>query len=224
MFSGIIETTGRVLGATPRGGGVTLEVDAGRVAEDAQVGASIAVNGVCLTVSRVSGPHLAFDVIRETLNRSTLGRLKTGDRVNLERSLAVGGRLDGHFVQGHVEGQARLTRRTATGQEFVLWFAVHHELMPAIIPKGSVAVDGISLTIAEISGSEFSVALTPTTLERTTLGSLSVGDSVNLETDILARTVVQTLSNLQAGSSRSLTPSGRVERLTLEKLSEHGFA
>lgn len=212
VFTGIIETTGRVVGVAPTGAGVTLRLDAGSVADDAKSGASIAVNGVCLTITDLDGAHLSFDVIKETLKRSTLVRLRAGARVNLERSLGVGGRVDGHFVQGHVDGQARIARRIATGEEFTLWFEADAELLPCIVPKGSIAVDGVSLTIATVSGNEFSVALTPTTLERTTLGDLREGDPVNIETDILARTVVHMLSNTQ-----------RVGELTLDKLREHGF-
>ncbi len=212
VFTGIIETIGRVVGVTPTGAGVTLRVDAGSVAGDAKPGASIAVNGVCLTVTDLDGAHLSFDVIKETLDRSTLGRLRAGARVNLECSLQVGGRVDGHFVQGHVDGQARIARRIAAGEESTLWFKADAELTPYIVPKGSIAVDGISLTIAAVSGNEFSVALTPTTLARTTLGDLRQGDPVNIETDILARTVVHMLSNTQ-----------RVGGITPEKLHEHGF-
>lgn len=189
-----------------------MRVDANGIADDARLGASVAVNGVCLTISRIDGAYLSFDVIRETLNRSTLGRLKAGDYVNLERSLTVGDRLDGHFVQGHIDGQARLTRRITTEAEFVLWFEADAELMPYIVPKGSIAVSGVSLTIAAVSGNEFSVALTPTTLGWTTLEKLHVPDPVNIETDILARTVVHALTNRPQ-------PGG----ITLEKLNEHGF-
>lgn len=212
MFTGIIETTGRVVGVTPTGGGVVLRIDAGAVAEDAKPGASIAVNGACLTISRLDGTHLSFDVIKETLNRSTLGLLQPGARVNLERSLAVGDRLDGHFVQGHVDGQARLRRRQTTGEEFALWFQAGAELMPCIVPKGSIAVDGVSLTVAAVSGNEFSVALTPTTLAWTTLEDLREGDPVNIETDILVRTIVRTLSTMRGTGG-----------ITMDKLSEHGF-
>ena len=212
MFTGIIETTGTVAGVVPTAGGVALRVDAGPVADDARPGASVSVSGVCLTVSHIDGARLSFDVINETLNRSTLRLLKPGARVNLERSLVVGGRLDGHFVQGHVDAQARLARRIATGGEFVLWFEAGAEPMPCIVPKGSIAVDGVSLTVAAVSGTGFSVALVPTSLERTTLGDLREGDPVNIETDILARTVVHTLSNVSGARG-----------ITVEKLTEHGF-
>jgi len=212
MFTGIIETTGSVIGVDSTAGGAALRVDAGPVADGAERGASVAVNGVCLTISHIADTCLSFDVIRETLKNSTLGRLKTGDRVNLERALAMGDRLDGHFVQGHVDGQARVSRRITTAEESVLWFEAGAELMPYIVPKGSITVDGISLTIAAVSGPRFSVALTPTTFERTTLGRRREGDPVNIETDILVRTVVHTLSHLNTAGG-----------VTLEKLGEHGF-
>ena len=212
MFTGIIETTSSVVGVTPTPGGVVLRVDAGPVAQDAAPGASVAVDGVCLTISHLADTCMSFDVIKETLERSTLGRLTTGARVNLERALALGDRLEGHFVQGHVDGQARLKRRIATATECVLWFEVGAELMPCIVPKGSIAVDGISLTVAAVSGHQFSVALTPTTLERTTLADRREGDPVNIETDILARTVVHALSHTRVAGG-----------VTLEQLGEHGF-
>ncbi len=203
---------GRVVSLVPRGGWSVLRLDAGTVADDAKLGSSIAVNGACLTVTGIAGSHLSFDVIQETLRTTTLARLQAGDRVNLERSLGVGDRLDGHFVQGHVDGQARLTRRITEGGEFALWCEADAELMRYIIPKGSIAVDGVSLTIAAVSGSEFDVALTPMTLDRTTLGDRRPGDTVNIETDILARTIVHTLSNWQGAGG-----------ITLETLREHGF-
>jgi riboflavin synthase len=212
MFTGIIESTGKVVNVTPHGGGATLRIDAGPVATGLAPGASLAVNGACLTASHVDGSCLTFDVIKETVTRSTLGRLRPGDRVNLERSLAVGSRLDGHFVQGHVDGLARLVRRVAKDDEFVLGFAPEPALLTCIIPQGSIAVDGVSLTVAEVGGAEFSVALTPTTLGWTTLGERRIGDVVNVETDILVRTIVHALGGVRGAGG-----------VTLEKLSEHGF-
>lgn len=212
MFTGIVEQVGRVVSMDSSAAGATLCVDAGVVSEGTPPGASVAVQGVCLTVSRVEGRHLRFDVVHETLDRSTLGRLRPGGMVNLERAVAVGGRLDGHFVQGHVDGQARLRRRETSGGEARWWFTPHAELRPFLVPKGSVAVDGVSLTIAELAADDFSVALVPTTLERTTLGALSVGEAVNLETDILVRAVVHALGAWKG-----------TEGVTLAKLREHGF-
>ena len=193
-------------------GGQRMTIDAGPLAEDTGEGASVAVDGVCLTVCGIEGSCLDFDVITETLSRSTLGRRRANDRVNLERSLRAGDRIDGHFVQGHVEGTAKVTRREVSDREWVLWFQPTAELIRYLIPKGSVAVSGVSLTIAVVKDSEFSVALIPTTLSRTTLIDLRVGDMVNIESDILARTLVHALAGM-----------GQTTGLTEAKLREHGY-
>lgn len=213
MFSGIVESVGRVESAVPCGGSIRLRIDAPCVAEWIKAGASVSVSGVCLTVAAIEGLRLSFDVIRETLERSTLGRIRAGDRVNLERSLAVGDRLDGHFVQGHVDGTAAVRRRISTSREFVLWLAPEAPVMRHVVPKGSIAVDGVSLTIAAVRDAEFSVALIPTTLERTTLGDRREGDRVNIESDILVRSLVHYLDRLRPEAG-----------LTVEKLIEQGHA
>ena len=212
MFAGIVECSGTVASVRANPGGCRLSVDAGEVAQDAVEGASIAVGGVCLTVTAIDRERLDFDVITETLDRSTLGQLKPGDRVNLERSLRTGDRIDGHFVQGHVDGVATLSRKQVSPSEWVLWFRALPEVMRYIIPKGSVAVSGVSLTVASVSGEDFSVALIPTTLDRTTLGALEEGQEVNIETDILVRTIVHTLHGIAEGGGVSAA-----------KLKEHGF-
>jgi riboflavin synthase len=213
VFTGIIETMGRVVELTPGAGGARLRVDAGPAAQGARPGASVAVNGVCLTITHAASAELSFDIIKESLRRSTLERLRAGAPVNLERALVAGGRLDGHFVQGHVDGQARLVRRTESGGECRLWFEPEAELLRYVVPKGSVAVDGVSLTVAEVKNAHFSVALIPTTLATTTLGGLRAGEAVNLETDILVRTIAHLLANLSDAGG-----------LTLAKLREYGFA
>lgn len=180
-------------------GGRRLRVNAGSVAEGARVGDSICVQGICLTVAAVHGADLSFDVITETLQRSNLGEKKVGDRLNLERSLRVGDRLDGHWVQGHVDGIATVVEVRRSAAEHVVFLRPARELVAYVIPKGSITLDGVSLTIAELRSEDFSVALIPTTLERTTLGSLSVGSRVNVESDILARTIVQTLERWSGG-------------------------
>lgn len=212
MFTGIVETTGTVIASQPVAGGRRLTVDAGIVADDAINGASISVNGVCLTVTQKKGTQLVFDVISETLNRSNLGKLNTGDKVNLERSLRSDSRLDGHFVQGHVDGTADVVRKIASDREWVLWLRADAASRRYIVPKGSIAIDGISLTIAEVRGDEFSVAIIPTTLERTNLGARKPGDRVNLESDVIVRTVVHTIERLAGGGG-----------VTLDHLREHGF-
>lgn len=216
MFTGIVETVGRVLAVRPVPGGRRLTIDAGSAADGTELGASLAVNGACLTVAGVDGSRLDFDVITETLSCTNLGRLQVGHRVNLERSLRSDSRLDGHFVQGHVDGTARITNKNATDREQVLWFEPQAHLVPYIIPKGSVAIDGVSLTVAELREGRFSVALIPTTIQGTTLGDKNPGDGVNVETDMLVRTVVHWLQTTYQGTDDT--------GLTLAKLQERGFA
>lgn len=213
MFTGIIERTGVVAEVRGAAGGKRLCVDCGPMAADCAPGASLAVSGVCLTVAEAAPPVLAFDVITETLARTTLGALAPGGRVNLERSLRPSDRMDGHIVQGHVDGTARVIRVTDSAHEYVIRLRPDAHLGPYIIPKGSIAIDGVSLTIAEVDGGEFTVAIIPMTLERTSLGDLSNGAVVNIESDIIARTVVHWLSRSREGGG-----------LTLAKLQEAGFA
>jgi riboflavin synthase len=216
MFTGIVETVGRVVAVREVPGGRRLTINAGAASDGTAPGASLAVNGVCLTVAAVDGPRLDFDVITETLSRTNLGRLQVGHRVNLERSLRPDSRLDGHFVQGHVDGTARITEKRATDRERILWFEPQERLVPYMIPKGSVAIDGVSLTIAELRDRRFSVALIPTTIQATTLGDRNTGDAVNVETDLLVRAVVHWLQQ----TCKAADDSG----LTLAKLQEQGFA
>ncbi len=213
MFTGIVECTGTITDSRPVRGGRRLRMNVGPMAAECAVGASLCVSGVCLTVAGVGGDELTFDVIKETLERSTLGSKHVGDRVNLERSLGVSDRFDGHFVQGHIDGQAVVDRVRASPREHVAWLQPDPSLTSYIIPTGSVAIDGVSLTIAAVVDGAFSVALIPTTLERTTLSLLTAGEQVNIETDIIARTIVHRLSEMSG-------PSG----LTLQSLREAGFA
>ena len=188
MFTGIVEQTGRVESFQAQGEGARLKL--APTAELAcALGDSLSVNGVCLTVAAMGQGSYEFDLSPETLQRSTLGALKSGDRVNLERALKVGDRLGGHFVSGHVDGLGKLEalRKTDSGAE--MDFSVPAELLPYIAQKGSVSVDGVSLTPFSPSASGFSVALVPHTLEHTTLGLRRPGDAVNLEVDLLARYV-----------------------------------
>lgn len=194
MFTGIIESTGTIKSSRSASGGRVLEVQVGAIAKECALGASVCISGVCLTVSQSTDTTLSFDVIRETLDHSTLGDKRVGDKVNIERSLRVGDRLDGHFVQGHVDGIAVVDRVVSSSREHVIWLRGDSALRPCIIPKGSVALDGVSLTIAQKKGNLFSVALIPTTLDMTTFLKLASGHRVNVETDILVRTIVHTLS------------------------------
>ena len=196
MFTGIVEKTVRVVGVTkgPKFNRLTLAVDWG----DVKDGESVAVNGVCLTVAERSPGEIGFDVIQETLSRTNLGLIRTGDEVHVERSLRAGDRLDGHFVQGHVDGTARLLAQKSTDEEWRLSIECPHPLAKYLVPKGSVAIDGVSLTIASVEGTTFEVALIPTTVRLTTLGRRNVGWPFNLECDILAKTVVTALERQRA--------------------------
>jgi riboflavin synthase len=183
------------------------------MAGECALGASIAVSGVCLTVADRGESSLTFDAITETLQKSTLGSKRAGDRVNLERALQVGGRFDGHFVQGHVDGIATVDRVQSSSKEWVVWLRPVEGIVQYLIPKGSVSLDGVSLTIADVRGSLFSVALIPTTLKQTTLNALRQGDVLNVETDIITRTIVHRMAQMsQAGG------------LTIEALRDGGFA
>ena len=214
MFSGIIDAVGVVDTSSATPGGRRLTVAAEGYWAVLADGASVAIDGVCLTVTEVRGNQASFDVIEETLRRTTLGGLRSGDRVNLQKSLAVGDRVDGHFVQGHVDAVAAVSRVDKSGGEAMWWFEPDPSALPYIIPKGSVAIDGISLTVVDVTDARFSVALIPTTLARTTLGDKAIGSRVNIETDILARTVVQTLQSMRdRGESR----------LSLDTLRRAGF-
>ena len=215
MFTGIIQHIGTVRAIEPGPGSTRLVVDVGPLAAGLELGHSLAVSGVCLTVSDLAGSVCSFDAVAQTLSRTTLGRLKAGSAVNLEPALALGGRLDGHLVQGHVDGQAKLTR-VGTAPDWLWEFSCEGALAAQMAPKGSVALDGVSLTLVDVWPEAFSVALIPTTLSATTLGRLSAGDCVNVETDILGKYVQRYLRAL-AGAG------GGGEGLTLEKLRKAGF-
>ncbi|MGO8753251.1 MAG: riboflavin synthase [Thermoguttaceae bacterium] len=189
MFSGIAEARGTVAEVRSEPPGCRLIVREPKIVSQTKVADSISVNGCCLTVIDVSGDTMAFQAGPETLARTNLGDLKPGGVVNLERALAVGDRLGGHFVSGHIDDIGTLLSRDDHGDWSFFWFSVPRKLARQMASKGSIAVDGVSLTIVDSEPDRFSVALIPYTLAVTTLGPLSVGDKVNLETDILAKYV-----------------------------------
>jgi riboflavin synthase len=190
MFTGIVEELGRVASLD----GSRLRVACSTVREDAGAGASVAVNGVCLTVVQDDGTSLAFDLSEETLRRSALGRLAVGDAVNLERAATLSTRLGGHLVQGHVDGVGRVVSMRGDA-EGGAWLSVYvpEELRRYLVEKGSMTVDGVSLTVAALDADTFSVALIPHTLAVTTFGSARAGDPVNLEVDVIAKYVERLL-------------------------------
>ncbi|MGH3646192.1 MAG: riboflavin synthase [Micromonosporaceae bacterium] len=190
MFTGIVEELGAVLERTASAAGASLTVSGPLVVSDVKHGDSIAVNGVCLTVREhdpVAGSFVA-DVMGETLQRTTIGELAAGDPVNLERAATLGTRLGGHLVQGHVDGVGRIAERTG-GERDDIRIQTPPGLSRYLVEKGSITVDGVSLTVVEVTGDWFSVSLIPTTLQATTLGSRVVGDHVNLEVDVIAKYV-----------------------------------
>jgi riboflavin synthase len=190
MFTGIVQAVGTVVALTPRGGDVELVVDTGALGlGDAALGDSIAVGGACLTATRFEGTRFAADVSNETLAKTTLGRLREGSRVNLEKALRAGQALGGHYVTGHVDGVGRVIAAHDDGRSWRVTFEVPAELARYVAPKGSVTIEGVSLTVNEVDGARFGVNLIPHTREVTTLGLLQPGDPVNVEIDIIARYV-----------------------------------
>jgi len=197
MFTGLVESLGRVVEAVPEPPGLRLVVDAGPVAVDAALGDSICTSGCCLSVVAIDGSRLAFELGPETLSRTTLGGLARGSAVNLERSLRLSDRLGGHLVTGHVDGMGRLASKVQEGDWVTCRFSAPRHLLAQMAGKGSVAVDGVSLTVVDVTPAEFSVALIPHTLAHTTLGSLTEGDGVNLETDLVFKYVDRWLAARQ---------------------------
>jgi riboflavin synthase len=215
MFTGIIEEVGQVKSLQHSENTATLQVEADKILEGLQLGDSIAVNGVCLTVRRKAARHFAAELSEETVSRSNLGGLKAGIPVNLERPLLPTTRLGGHFVQGHVDGVGKVLSIQAD-RGFAVWeFSLPASIRRYVVEKGSIAIDGISLTVASLRPESFGVALIPYTLENTNLRTRKVGDQVNLECDVLAK-YVESLLN------RSPVP-GNKPGLTEEYLREQGY-
>jgi riboflavin synthase len=193
VFTGIVRERGRVASVEGDSEGVRLVVDAPATAADARVGDSVSVSGVCLTVTSARAGTLSFDAVPETLRRSSLGTLAAGDAVNLELALRAGDPLGGHYVQGHVDGVGVVRSIDREGEGRRVWIDTPTETRRYLVEKGSIAVDGVSLTIAELEEKGFSVALVPHTLAETTLGALAPGHQVNLEVDLLAKYVERLL-------------------------------
>ncbi len=211
MFTGIVESLGVVRSVRSSGGGRIIAIDLGKAADGVRSGDSISVSGVCLTVSRLTGTAADFDVSGETLGTSTLATVGAGAAVNIERAMAADGRFGGHIVLGHVDGTGRVAAIERQGSFTEMRFSAGAELLDEMVMKGSVAIDGISLTISAIDEKGFTIALIPTTLRETTLSRARVGDVVNIETDILIKAVKKYVGKSAGGG------------LTVEKLREHGF-
>lgn len=187
MFTGIIEALGTVKAISRKGNIAVLSVQVDKPAEDAKVGESVAVNGVCLTIIKIEKDILSFELLKETVNLTTLGKLKLGEKVNLERSLKIGGRLCGHFVTGHIDCLGVIRNKTYISGNLCFEIAIPKEFLKFIVPKGSIAVDGISLTVVSKHSHTFSVYVIPHTLQNTTLCLKGPSALVNIECDILAK-------------------------------------
>ncbi len=195
MFTGIVEELGTVAAIDHGADSAVLRIAGPTVVTDAVHGASISVNGVCLTVTSHDAEGFAVDVMAETLSRSDLGALVPGDRVNLERAMPANGRFGGHIVQGHVDGTATISGRTPGDRWETVELTLPGELTAYVVEKGSITVDGVSLTVASVTDDSFTVSLIPTTLELTTLGRKGIGETVNLEVDVLAKYVERLLAH-----------------------------
>ncbi|OHB78488.1 MAG: riboflavin synthase subunit alpha [Planctomycetes bacterium RBG_16_55_9] len=215
MFTGLIETICSVRSVSRRAGvgGLALTIDLGRMAGECKPGDSIAVNGACLTIAGLEGPLASFDLSAETLEKSTLGNLKSSSEVNIERAMKPTDRFGGHFVLGHVDGTATVRAIEKRSGFADMQFAAGPGLLEAMVAKGSVAVDGVSLTIASLDKTGFGVAIIPETLKRTTLGKAKIGDFVNVEADIIVKAVKRQLEEILP----------KKEPLTAERLRQLGF-
>lgn len=197
MFTGLVEKMGAVQSLNKQGAGSELVIASPDIASGVVLGESVAINGVCLTVVAQDAETMRFQVGPETLRCTNLGELQPGHRVNLERALALGDRLGGHIVQGHVDGVGSVVSRQRQGEWEIVWFRCPRELAQQMVPKGSVTVDGVSLTVVDVAAEGFSVALIPHTLEQTTLGFKQVSASVNLETDLFGKYIWKYLRELR---------------------------
>ncbi|GAA3194038.1 MULTISPECIES: riboflavin synthase [Streptomyces] len=207
MFTGIVEELGEVTAVENLGDSSRFRLRGPVVTDGARHGDSIAVNGVCLTVVDTADGEFTADVMAETLNRSSLGALTTGSRVNLERPMALGGRLGGHLVQGHVDGTGTITERVPGEHWEIVKITLEPQLARYVVEKGSITVDGVSLTVVDAADDHFTISLIPTTLALTTLGIKQAGDPVNLEVDVLAKYVERLLG---PGRATGTTPEGAV--------------
>ncbi|NQZ94120.1 MAG: riboflavin synthase [Moritella sp.] len=219
MFTGIIETVGTLTGLTPKGADVSITVDSGDLdLSDVKLGDSIATNGVCLTVVELLGNGYRADVSLETIKRSGFAHYQIGDKVNLEKALTLSTRLGGHLVSGHVDGVAEIVNISKLGRATEYWLQAPNELARYIAEKGSITIDGISLTINEIDGAKFKLTIVPHTALETTIESYVVGRKVNLEVDVIARYLERIMLGDKAAESS--TPE---QGITMDFLASNGF-
>lgn len=200
MFTGLVEAVGKVVSVVPGVGATRLAVEWKGVPGDLRPGESVGLDGACLTVAAIAGERFEADAVAGTLERTTLGRLRAGDRVHLERALRVGDRIGGHLVLGHVDGVIRVVRASRRGADRRMRLGLPPELARYVAPQGSVAIAGVSLTVAAVGRGSFEVALVPETVARTTLGDLRAGAAVNVEVDVVARYLERLAAPAEAGS------------------------
>ncbi len=220
MFTGIIEERGRVLKLEMQGPSAKLKIAAFRVLEGTKIGDSIAVNGVCLTVTAMESDWFTADVMAETLRRSSLGNLSSGSSVNLERAMAADGRFGGHFVSGHIDGTGTILKTVADGNATWVYVSARPEILRLIVEKGSVALDGISLTVAKVTSADFAVSIIPHTGEETTLLTKKTGDIINIENDLIGKYVQKLMTAACSGVGSSADKS---DGITEEFLRSRGF-
>ncbi len=216
MFTGIVEEVGTIRSVVSGGSSGEIAINARTVLENTKIGDSIAVNGVCLTVTKMTDGGFTADVMPETLRRSNLGRLHIGDRVNLERAMAADGRFGGHIVSGHIDGVGTVAEMKRESNAVWVKISADNDILRLIVEKGSIAIDGISLTVAEVTDKDFSVSIIPHTGSETTLLQKRIGDRVNLENDIVGKYVEKLLQPKSV-------PSKTESKITMEFLREHGF-
>jgi riboflavin synthase len=220
MFTGIIEGLGTIAGMRPSGQGKRLSLDADFSLEQTKIGDSISVNGACLTVIKLDGKHLEFDVSPETLDKTTFGLTKVGDRVNLERAMRLSDRIDGHLVSGHIDGMGTITQRENLANAIIVTIGVPESLTRYIITKGSVAVDGISLTINALDAKGFTVSIIPHTAQLATIGFKKRGDRVNIETDMIGKYVERFVGGNVNQTEEAVFTKKRID---IEFLAQKGF-
>ena len=213
MFTGLIEKVCYVKSIRKNSGSMSLCVNLGDLAQECKIGDSISINGVCLTISNIEGDFADFDVSGETLSKTSLGKLQTSSKVNIERVMMPSERFGGHFVLGHIDGTAKIVKIEKKGEFADFEFSADSKLMDSMVEKGSVAVDGISLTISKLNKSSFNVAVIPQTLKQTTLNNARTGELVNIETDIIIKAVKRQLEYILP----------KKDALSAEKLRELGF-
>lgn len=219
MFTGIVEEKGIVKNIQKENRSAILTIEATKVLTDAAIGDSIAVNGVCLTVTKKAKNYFMADVMAETLRRSSLGILKSGSRVNLERAMAANGRFGGHIVSGHIDGTGTIVKMEPEGN--AIWVQIHtkEEILKYIVQKGSIAIDGISLTVAKVEQDSFYVSLIPHTGQETTLLTKRAGEIVNLENDIVGKYV----DHLLHWNEKQTETNAKTSTITMDFLTQHGF-